>query len=224
MHVNKHSQPKPVLFPVGRNIMLTSKFILFPHWKKWYREHHNVNSFIRFERDQHFPLSVEQLVLSCWIDQWDAVDINSLGDIPLAIWCLLNSDLPEDVQLKKAKILLHRGEIHVAVGILLRLGLVKEAVNIYMVEGHLFDALLLNELKFSKGDDSQEVPMADLEKAIHILPAYPQIRATYQQQLKPSSHLNKNLRTTEKSRTLTPIIKDYKNPWEIKVLETIKED
>lgn len=209
-----------MLFPnVSRTMMSTPKPVLFPHYSKWYTEHHDANSYIAFERDQHFPFSLEQLVLSCWIDQWDVVDLNFLGNISLAVWCLLNSDLPEGVQLNKAKTLLHRGEIHVAVGILIRLGLVKEAVKIYVVEGYLFDAQLLNELKFSKSDETWETSMTHLERSIYILPTNP-----HQQHVKPGLYLNTNLSTTEKSRTLTPIIRDHKNPWDLTVLETIEED
>lgn len=202
--------------------MSIPKPVLFPHHNKWYTEYHDAKSFISFERDHHFPFSVEQLVLSCWIDQWDAVDLNFLGNISLAVWCLLNSDLPEGVQFNKAKTLLHRGEIHVAVGILIRLGLVKEAVKIYMEEGYLFDAQLLNELKLSKSDETWETSMAHLER--NILSTNPQTHATHQQHVKPSLCLNTNILMTEKSRTLTPIIKNHKTPWDLTVLETIEED
>lgn len=205
------------------------EIVLFPHGKKLFRqehwpcsnflqrlneEHHNVQSFIRFELDQHSPLSVQQLVLSCWIDQWEEIDLNVLGNDSLAVWCLLNSNQPEDVQLEKVKILLQRGEIHVAVAILLSLRLVKEAVETYMVEGYLFDALLLIELKFSNGDESSEV------HSIESIDPSP----SHQQQAKPSLQLDTNLSSTKNTRTLTPMTKNFKKPRLPKVLETIEED
>ncbi|OBT92556.1 hypothetical protein VE01_09440 [Pseudogymnoascus verrucosus] len=206
------------------------KIVLFPHGKKLFRqqdwpcgnflqslneEHHNVQSFIRFERDQHSPLSVQQLVLSCWIDEWEEIDINALGNDSLAVWCLLNSNQPEDVQLEKVKVLLQRGEIHVAVAILLGLRLVKEAVETYMVKGYLFDAQLLIELKFSNGDESSEVPMA------HLLASHQQ---NAQQVAKPGLYIDTDLPLRKESRTLTPITKGYKKPWVPKRLETIEEN
>ncbi|KFY82556.1 hypothetical protein V498_08548 [Pseudogymnoascus sp. VKM F-4517 (FW-2822)] len=208
-----------VLFPRGKKLFQQ-------HWsssnflQSLNEEHHNVLSFIRLERDQHSPLSVQQLVLSCWIDQWEEIDINALGNDSLAVWCLLNSDQPEDVQLEKVKVLLQRGEIHVAVAILLSLRLVKEAVEIYMVEGYLFDALLLIELKFSNGDGSPEVPMAHSIKSIDPSPSRQQNR----QQAKPSLQLDTDLPSTKNGRTLTPMAKTFKKPRLPKVLETIEED
>ena len=200
---------------------LHDEIALFPHGKKLFQqhcsnflqhlneEHHNVRSFIRFERDRHSPSSVQQLVLSCWIDQWGEMDTNALGNDSLAVWYLLNSDQPKDVQLEKVKVLLQRGEIHVAVAILLSLRLVKEAVEIYMVEGYLFDAQLLIELKFSEG------PMAD-SMAIHQQDA--------QQAAKPGLCIDTDLPLRKESRTLTPITKGYKKPRLPKLLETIEEN
>jgi hypothetical protein len=202
------------------------EIVLFPHGKKLFQqhwscsnfiqslneEHHNVLSFIRLERDQHSPLSVQQLILSCWIDQWEEIDISALGDDSLAVWCLLNSDQPKDVQLEKVKVLLQRGEIHVAVAILLSLRLVKEAVEIYMVEGYLFDALLLIELKFSNGDDTAH--------------SVESIDPSHQQNSRfPSDlHLNTDLPSTNTSRALTPMTKNYRKIRLPKVLETIDEN
>ena len=102
--------------------------------------------------------------------------------------------------------------------ILLSLGLVKEAVKIYVVEGYLSNALLLIELKFSNGDESHEVPITHLVESLQQ-----NTRAPYQQQAKLGLHLNTDL-LTKKGRTLTPITKEYKNPWASQVLEAIKED
>ena len=212
LHETKHPEHEIVLFPHGKKLFQQQHWPCSNFLRSLNEENHNVHSFIRFERDQHSPSSVQQLVLSCWIDQWGEIDINALGNDSLAVWCLLNSDQPDDVRLEKVKVLLQRGEIHVAVAILLSLRLVKEAVEIYMVEGYLFDALLLIELKFSNGDESAH--------------SVESIDPSHQQNSRfPSDlHLDTDLPSTNKSRTLTPMTKNYKKPWLPKVLETIEEN
>ncbi|OBT73216.1 hypothetical protein VF21_08724 [Pseudogymnoascus sp. 05NY08] len=92
-----------------------------------------------------------------------------------------------------------------------------EAVEIYMVEGYLFDSLLLIELKFSNGDGSPEVPTAHSMESIDPSPSH-------QQQAKPSLQLDTDLPSTKTGRTLTPMTKNFKKPRLPKVLETIEED
>ncbi|KFY65337.1 hypothetical protein V496_02644, partial [Pseudogymnoascus sp. VKM F-4515 (FW-2607)] len=85
------------------------------------------------------------------------------------------------------------------------------------VEGYLFDALLLIELKFSNDDGSPEA------HSIESLDPSPS-RQQNRQQAKPSLQLDTDLPSTKNGRTLTPMAKTFKKPRLPKVPETIEED
>lgn len=116
-----------------------------------------IESLIRDEMSQHRPGSASAVLLAKWLGNVGADSMSSLvgsQSMTSSDWMLLAlSSIGHDSQKRVGEAfvqrLLEKGDIHPAVAILLGLGEINDAVEVYVSQNHFMEAVLLSSLCLS---------------------------------------------------------------------------
>lgn len=153
----------PFKTPNYGNVARTPELLLREMLKVVFGWHEDIAALVRDEMKRHRPGSASGVMLAKWLGDMGADSMaNMIGSESMTSsdWMLLAlSSIGQDSQRKVGEAfvqrLLEKGDIHPAVAILLGLGEQNDAIEVYVSQGYLMEAVILTCLSFPSDWDRQ---------------------------------------------------------------------
>jgi len=153
----------PFKTPNYGNVARTPELLLREMLKVVFGWNEDVTALVRDEMKRHRPGSASGVMLAKWLGDMGADSMaNMIGSESMTSsdWMLLAlSSIGQDSQRKVGEAfvqrLLEKGDIHPAVAILLGLGEQNDAIEVYVSQGYLMEAIVLTCLSFPSDWDRQ---------------------------------------------------------------------
>lgn len=146
----------PFKVPEYGNVARTAELLQREMLKVVFGWNEDIASLVRDEMRRHRPGSASGIMLAKWLGETGADSMASMigsESMTSSDWMLLAlSSIGQDSQKKVGEAfvqrLLEKGDIHPAVAILLGLGEQNDAIEVYVSQGYLMEAVLLTCLSF----------------------------------------------------------------------------
>jgi hypothetical protein len=153
----------PFKTPNYGNVARTPELLLREMLKVVFGWNEDITALVRDEMKRHRPGSASGVMLAKWLGDMGADSMaNMIGSESMTSsdWMLLAlSSIGQDSQRKVGEAfvqrLLEKGDIHPAVAILLGLGEQNDAIEVYVSQGYLMEAIILTCLSFPSDWDRQ---------------------------------------------------------------------
>jgi hypothetical protein len=153
----------PFKTPNYGNVARTPELLLREMLKVVFGWNEDITALVRDEMNRHRPGSASGVMLAKWLGDMGADSMaNMIGSESMTSsdWMLLAlSSIGQDSQRKVGEAfvqrLLEKGDIHPAVAILLGLGEQNDAIEVYVSQGYLMEAIILTCLSFPSDWDRQ---------------------------------------------------------------------
>jgi hypothetical protein len=159
----KRLRDLPFKTPNYGNVARTPELLLREMLKVVFGWNEDITALVRDEMKRHRPGSASGVMLAKWLGDMGADSMaNMIGSESMTSsdWMLLAlSSIGQDSQRKVGEAfvqrLLEKGDIHPAVAILLGLGEQNDAIEVYVSQGYLMEAIILTCLSFPSDWDRQ---------------------------------------------------------------------